>query len=87
MFTFRLSPRNPIACSCVICWFLRSWRSYRNAVAGVSINDPATMVLMNGRPKSRKGCFRRALRYLAARVLGRVARKEFEANGPGIVNV
>lgn len=53
----------------------------------MSINDPATMVLMNGRPKSRKGCFWSAFLYLAATELGRVARKDFEVKGPGILQV
>lgn len=54
-------------------------------MAGVSIKLPATIVLIKGRPKSRKGCFWSALRYFAASELGSVALKDLEENGPGIV--
>lgn len=37
-------------------------------MAGVRKKDPSTMVAMNGRPKSMKGCLARAARYLAGTV-------------------
>lgn len=37
-------------------------------MAGVRKNDPMTIVAINGRPNSRKGCFASAFRYLEGRV-------------------
>ena len=51
------------------------------------MKDPATIVDRKGRPKRRKGCFWRALRYLAARELGSVAEKDLDVKGPGMVAV
>ena len=73
--------------SCDICLTLRSWRSYRSAVAGVSKKLPPTIVEIKGRPNRRKGYLFRLRRYFAASELPFVTvdEKDFEAKTRGIL--
>lgn len=47
------------------------------AVAGVRKNEPATIVAMNGRPKSAKGCLLSDARYRAASVFASLEGRYF----------
>jgi hypothetical protein len=47
------------------------------AVAGVRKNDPATIVAMKGKPKSRNGCRANCARYLDAIVLASFEERNF----------
>jgi hypothetical protein len=51
------------------------------------MKDPATIVAMNGSPNNKNGCFCSCLRYRAAMEFGRVAAKERELKGPGMIAV
>lgn len=77
MSTLRPPFLMPNASSWLILCTRLSCFSYRTAVAGVRKKDPATIVAMNGRPKSRNGCFARAPRYREAIVLASAAERNF----------